>query len=74
MSGTNIKTIDRVHTWLTCRGSCWQVGGSNNVYRNPDWPNQFSVYLRTESGRSLDTDWAATSEFVLYYDVEGPCS
>ena len=74
MSGTNIQTIDRVQAWLNCRGQCWTVAGSNNAYRDPDFPNQFKVFLTQRVGSALNVDMAVQLGFVLYYEVEGPCS
>ena len=74
MSGTNIKKIDRVQTWLNCRWNCWTVAGSNNAYRDPETPNQFKVYLTQRVGSDLTTNVADRNDFVLYYEVEGPCS
>ena len=74
MSETNIKKVDRVKTWLNCRTGCRTIAGSNNAYRKPETPNKFQVFLREQTGPAVNADFAVQYGFVLYYEVEGPCS
>ena len=66
MSGTNIKKIDRVQSWLNCRSQCWTVGESNNAYRDPETPNQFKVFLKQHEGPALNINIAHFKRIVTY--------
>ena len=77
---TKITKIDRINTSLTCTRNggtgCPSANGSNNIKRKPDEDFKFWVYLRKDGTQEppFSVKDVQNFNFVIHYEVEGPCA
>ena len=74
VSATNVTRIDRINTWMTCTNGCPSADGSNNIKLEPGQDLKFWVYIRRDHVSSFPVQFAKDNNFVIHYEVEGPCA